>query len=345
MEAVPAYAAVSQSVAQASKVGGRRAGALVNAVLRAVAEDGDDERLFPDRTADPVGFLSTWGSHPRWLVERWLARWPFDDVERLIEADNRKPELHLVPLDLPVEDALAALSGAGIGARAVDLGTGCLELSPGADPRDALSVFPAIIQDPGANLVTRYADLPAGTKLADLCAAPGGKALALSGRASYTLAADRSEIRIRRVRENARRTGRPLGLVVADARRPPLVAMDAVLIDVPCTGTGTLRRHPDGRWRIGPETIDDLRAVQRDMLNAAARLVTPGGLLIYATCSLEPEENADQVDAFLRRHPAFGVEATDAVPAGLVDETGCLSVLPQDTGFDGAYAARLRRAA
>lgn len=150
---------------------------------------------------------------------------------------------------------------------------------------------------------------------------------------------------MRMVRENAQRTGRKLGLVVADARYPPVRGVDAVLLDVPCTGTGTLRRHPDGRWRLAPESVQTLREVQRSLLVSAARLVPPGGLLIYSTCSLEPEENAGQMAWFLEGRPGFAVEATDAVPEELLDAHGCLEVLPQETGFDGSFAARLRRAA
>ncbi len=345
MNGVPDYAAVSQAVTQATQVSGGRAGGLVNAVLRAVATEGDAESLFPDRRVDPVGFLASWGSHPRWLVERWLARWSVEEVTRLVELDNRPPHIHLVPLDHSVEEALRLLADAGIEGWDAGHGSGCVRLASGADPRRALEALPSLVQDPGAHLVTRYADLPVGTKLADLCAAPGGKALALSGRAAYTLAADRSEVRMRMVRDNARRVGRRIGLVVADARHPPIRGFDAVLLDVPCTGTGTFRRHPDGRWRLAPDSLEVLREVQRTLIVAAARLVPPGGLLIYSTCSLEPEENAGQMAWFLEQGGGFAVEATGAVSAELVDDGGYLEVLPQEAGFDGSFAARLRRAA
>jgi len=150
---------------------------------------------------------------------------------------------------------------------------------------------------------------------------------------------------MRMVRDNARRVGRRIGLVVADARYPPVRGVDAVLLDVPCTGTGTFRRHPDGRWRLAPDSLEVLREVQRTLIVAAARLVPPGGLLIYSTCSLEPEENAGQMAWFLEQGGGFAVEATGAVSAELVDDGGYLEVLPQEAGFDGSFAARLRRAA
>ena len=344
MDGVPRYAAVSQSVDQARSFAGKGAAGLVNAVLRGVADHGVEREAFPAFDDDPLGYLERWGSHPRWLLERWLARWPASDVRRLVEANNKKPPLFLVPLDGDLEHAHGALSRAGINSHPVGRGSTCLHLDAGTEPLAALGVLPSFIQDPAANLVTRYADIPPGTKVADLCAAPGGKALAASAAASYTLAADRSHVRMRMVRDNARRTGCPLGMVVADALHPPLREMDVVLLDVPCTGTGTLGRHPDGRWRLDNAELEQMVTLQRALLDAAAKLVPVGGFLIYSTCSLEAEENEEQVAAFLQRRPDFVLAPTDAVPASFLDERGQLVIQPQHHGFDGAFAARLRRA-
>ncbi len=121
-----------------------------------------------------------------------------------------------------------------------------------------------------------------------------------------------------------------------------------VLVDAPCTGTGTLRRRPDARWRLGPERLEGALRLQREILDGCAGVVEPGGVLVYATCSLEPEENEKQVDAFLRRHPGFeraGPARPDALPAGVLDDRGDLRVAPWRHGTDGSYAARLRRSA
>jgi 16S rRNA (cytosine967-C5)-methyltransferase len=128
-------------------------------------------------------------------------------------------------------------------------------------------------------------------------------------------------------------------------RNPPIAGVDVVLLDVPCTGTGTLRRHPDGRWRLGAHQVEELAAVQAEMLDRAQSLVVPGGLLMYSTCTLEPEENERQVKSFLQRHPDFEVVPTEAVPPRFLSDDGFLRVLPQESGFDGAFAARLRRVA
>lgn len=342
---VPDYAAVSQSVDQVRTEMGAGAAGLVNAVLRKVGATGDDLELFPDFESHPADFLATWGSHPRWLVERWLERWGPADVRSLVAANNQRPFIYLVPLDVEPDVGAARLSAAGLPAEPVGRGTRCVRLGDGVTPASALAALPhAIAQDPAANLVAAYADVPTGMKVADLCAAPGGKALAVSGRASYTLAVDRSEARLRMVRDNAARTERPLGLVVADAQRPPLREVDVVFLDAPCTGTGTLARRPDARWRLTPESIAELAEVQRGMLSAAADVVAPGGLLVYSTCTLEPEENEAQAETFLAQRPDFRIEATRAVPVEYLDRCGRLVVTPQASGFDGAFAARLRRA-
>jgi 16S rRNA (cytosine967-C5)-methyltransferase len=344
MTGVPAYAAVSESVELVRAAVGARPAGLVNAVLRQIDTAGDGPEHFPAFESDALGFLEAWGSHPRWLLERWLARWDTDAVRRLVEANNRRPPTSLVPLDVTPEEAALELRNAGLDATAVGDAAPRVQLGEDVVPAEALRVLPrAIVQDAASNLVARYADVPQGMKVADLCAAPGGKTLALASRPIYTLAADRSESRLHMVKENARRVGRPLGLVVADARRPPLRRVDAVLLDAPCTGTGTLARRPDARWRLEPDAVGELAGVQREMLDAAADVVEDGGLLVYATCSLELEENQEQVTAFLRRHPEFAVEPTAAVAPDFIDAEGRLFVTPQDAGFDGAFAARMRR--
>lgn len=345
MDSVPAYAAVSETVQQARGVTGPKTGGFVNAVLRRVSEAGTPESAYPDPDRDPAGFLAAWGSHPRWLVDRWLARWAFDEVRRLIESDNSASPVFLVPLDDTPAEAVHRLAAAGIEAEAVGSGTRTVRLGAAGDVSRALEVAaPAIVQDPAANLVSTYADVPSGTMVADFCAAPGGKALALPAPRLRILAADRSESRIHVLRENALRVGRPVALAVADALRPPIREADVVLLDVPCTGTGTLARHPDARWRLTPESIDEMADLQARMLDAAADVVRPGGLLVYSTCTLEPEENADRIDAFLDDRSDFVVEDSGIVPETYRSDRGFLEVTPHAHGFDGAFGARLRRA-
>src|SRR6185312_13237248 len=196
-------------------------------------------------------------------------------------------------------------------------------------------------------LVTQYACVPTGAIVADLCAAPGGKAVELSRNAGQVFASDASFARLQRVLDNAKRLEiSTMHSYVADARMPAIRPVDLVLVDAPCTGTGTFRRHPDARWRLKVSDLAVMAALQRSILKAAANVVKPGGILVYSTCSLEPEENEEQIDRFLIEHPGWKLDPPPegVVPAAVMDD-GLLRVLPQRHGTDGAFAARLRRPA
>lgn len=347
MDGVPPYAAVSQSVELVRAAGAQRAAGLVNGVLQSLRRRGA-EAAFPDPEADPAGHLSTWGAHPRWLVDRWIRRWGVAETRLLVARNNERPELYLRPVGLTVEEAEQRLTASGVAAERVDAFPESLRVPPPGTAADALAAAPGIIQDPAASSVVRYAAVPEGAAVLDLCAAPGGKAIALSDRASLVVAADRSARRMRRVAENVERLGlgAAVASVVADVRDAPFRPADVVLLDAPCTGTGTLRRHPDGRWRVTEVDLAALVELQRELLDAAASLVRRGGLLIYSTCSIEAEENEERVESFLASHPEFTPEAAEgAVDPALTEEGRWLRVLPQRHGVDGAFAARLRRRA
>ena len=351
MGGVPTYAAISQSVQLTRDARAVAAAPLVNAVLRSLAraiDAGTIDSAFPAAEQDPVGWLTSAGSHPRWLVERWLARWGFEETRALVAANDARPELYIRPVGLGTVEAAQRLADAGVQTEGVAGAPDALRLVPPAAVEDAFAVVPAVVQDPAATLVTRYASVPEGALVADVCAAPGGKGVVLAGEGARVVAADLSRPRLGRVVQARDRLGlrSALGVVAADARRAPFApaSFDVVLIDAPCTGTGTLRRHPDGKWRLRPADLEALVALQREILDAAAELVKPAGVLVYATCSLEPEENEQQVDAFLARDARFRSAPGDhGIDPQLTDGHGRLSALPQHTGFDGAFAARLHR--
>lgn len=342
MDGVPTYAAVSQAVSHVRAVGESRAAGLVNAVLRNVAKAGDTVALFPGFESDPAAFLSTWGSHPRWLVERWLGRWPPGEVRALVEADNQVPPLTLVPLADDTPAAVRAIRAVGGAAEPLGRGSPALRVE-GLSPTEALVAVSGIIQDPGAALVARFAAAFHAERVADLCAAPGGKALYLARSAAYVVAVDPSSARLTLLEENVRRTGSKVGVVRGRAEQPPLARADLVLVDAPCSGTGTLRRHPDARWRLGPGDPLRLKKVQARLLHGASAIVPPGGVLVYSTCTLEPEENQEVVDEFRIAHPDFRPVAPEGLDLPDMDDDGRLLVLPQRTGFDGAFAAAFRR--
>jgi 16S rRNA (cytosine967-C5)-methyltransferase len=180
--------------------------------------------------------------------------------------------------------------------------------------------------------------------VADLCSAPGGKSVELARTAAFVVSADLSASRLSRLLDTKFRLDiLNMAAVAFDARQPAISPVDAVLVDAPCTGTGTFRRHPDARWRLRMSDLAVTALIQRDILRSAARLVKPGGLLIYSTCSLEIEENEAQVENFLSAHPGWRLEPPPdgVVPADTIDH-GFLRVLPHAHGADGAFAARLR---
>lgn len=344
MGSVPPYAAIAQTVELAKRRHGIGASKLANAVLRRL--DRERDALVLPTPNDPLEGIATEYSHPRWLVARWVARWGEADTRALLDANNREAPLVIRPWGVVREQLEAMLEAAGVQVSDAPLVRDSLSISGAA--LTELGAFQQglfFVQDPAATLVTQYAAIPAGATVADLCAAPGGKTVELSRVARTVIAADASAARLARVRETIDR----LELVnvlpmVTDARFPALAPVDAVLVDAPCTGTGTFRRHPDARWRLRTSDLAVLAATQRSILRAAASVVKPGGLLLYSTCSLESEENDAQVETFLAEHPDFVLEPppTDAVPAGVLD-AGRLRVLPQRHGSDGAFAARMRR--
>jgi 16S rRNA (cytosine967-C5)-methyltransferase len=348
MESVPAYAAIAQTVELAKRRHGLGASKLANAVLRRL--DRERESLSVPTAGDPLDALALEGSHPRWLVARWVARWGMAETRRLLEANNQEAPLIARPFHVVREQLEAMLETAGIRVEDAPLARDSIVLSSPVSSLTELGPFRQGLfhmQDPAATLVAQYACVPTGATVADLCAAPGGKAVELSRGAANVFASDLSFSRLQRVLDNANRL--EIGSLhgyVADARYPAIKPVDLALVDAPCTGTGTFRRHPDARWRIKVSDIAVMASAQRAILRSAATVVRPGGLLVYSTCSLEPEENDEQIGRFLVEHPEFRLDPPPegAVPAQVLD-TGLLRVIPHRHGTDGAFAARLRRRA
>jgi 16S rRNA (cytosine967-C5)-methyltransferase len=346
MGSVPAYAAIAQTVELAKSRAGEGAGKLANAVLRRLDRERD-ALTFPT-PVDSIDALAAEFSHPRWLVARWAERWGESDTRRLLAANNAEPPIVVRAVHTTRDDLAALLDAAGIRAAPAPLVDDSLVL---VGPVSSLTEIGAFkrglfhVQDPASTLVTRYAAVPEAAMVADLCAAPGGKSVELARTAGAVFSSDVSPYRLARLRENVARLDLPnVFAYAADARSPAIRAIDAVLLDAPCTGTGTTRRHPDARWRLKPSDLAVMAALQEMLLASAARMVKPGGLLVYSTCSLEPEENDDQVDRFLATHADWRLEPPPAgsVRADVLD-AGRLRVLPQRHATDGAFAARLRR--
>jgi 16S rRNA (cytosine967-C5)-methyltransferase len=306
---VPPHAAVSEAVALARREDSRAAG-FVNAVLRRLQREGAPAE--PDPAADPLAWLTTAGSLPRWLAQRWCSRLGADAAVARARALLEVPPTGF-RLNPRVADAEDRARSAGVEWRSTRV-PGALELVDGhlGGLADEGVVY---VQDVGSQLVARLL-ARAGTsgRVLDACAAPGGKALLLgdvlresSGRVFAAEAALRRLGTLSRLRE---RWGAanvfPLG---ADARQPPFATLfDGALVDAPCSGLGTLARHPDIRWSLRREDLPRQSRRQREILEAIASLVRPGGRLVYSTCSVEDEENGEVVGPFLEAHPEWTLE-------------------------------------
>ncbi len=296
-------------------------------------------------------------SHPVWLVERWLGRFGPERTRALLAADNRRPPVHLRPHAglLDAAELVARLRAEGAEADLHPLDPRCVVLG-GGDPT-ALEAYRQglfAVQDVSAQMVARLIPAAPQGLFVDLCAAPGGKIGAAAERPGGRtfLAADVSLPRLRRLAENARRQHLPLRAVAADARALALRRPAAfALADVPCLGTGTLRRRVDARWQKSPDRLPGLLALQREILSHAADLLAPGGRLLYATCSLEPEENEDMAAWLLEARPDLRpVDLAACVPeelslplAGRPERA--FFVTPESGDCDGAFAVLLERAA
>jgi 16S rRNA (cytosine967-C5)-methyltransferase len=352
----PSFAVVDQAVRIVRRRENEAASRFVNAVLRNVLREGP-QRDFPSPHVDPVGYATTWLSHPRWLVERWAARMGTDEMLRLCRANNERSHLTLrVPGGRRAE-VQQTFAGLGWKSRLLSHGPQALELQTRVPAPLVLheSPVPLVVQDEAAQLVAPLC-LPtleetwrAGApRILDACAAPGGKTTHLAelfeDRATI-VAMDVSSRRSRQLRETLARTGRRASVVIADGRRPPFAGprFDAVLLDAPCTGTGVLARRHDARWRRRPEDLVELAKLQVRLLHFAVDVTRPGGIIVYSTCSLEPEENDAVVNAVLAaRRDVVDTGAAGCVPPDLLGE-GRLRTVPHRHGMDGAFAARLRK--
>jgi 16S rRNA (cytosine967-C5)-methyltransferase len=346
LDRVPPHAAVSTSVDLAREVAGAKAAGFVNAVLRRAGEAGKAAMGTSTEGSPASPALSARYSHPDWLVARWLERFGQESTEALLAWNNRRPVLVVQPgresesqIRRRFEDHRIPFEPAPFGAGLV-----VAERSPAGLPGYAEGAF--IVQDPAQALVIRFADFPADSTVYDACAAPGGKTIALGRSVHAVVAGEARPSRLPRLAENLARAGSgPAFIVAADASRPPLRQCRAVLLDAPCLGTGTFARHPDARWKVTTDALNRLTRRQADLLTGCAALVPPGGLLIYSTCSLEPEENAEQIDRFLAGLPQFRRDPPASVPTELLSDKGDLQLLPQRHAMDGGFAARLRRIA
>ena len=352
----PAYAAVAQAVALARRHGRPGGAGLVNAVLRRAAS-----AAAPSAGGRDAEGLAAAQSHPAWLVARWLRRLGPEETEALLQANNLPPQVTLRANRLRVDGVRlgAELAAAGYAARPGRWLADAVLLDRGGAPGRiaALAEGRCSVQGEASMLVAAVAAPPAGALCLDVAAAPGGKATHLAewmrdrGR---VVANDVSAERVAVCAAAAARLGLTcLETRVGDARALPGAfadQCDVVLCDAPCSGLGALAGRADLRWRKREADIVALAGLQAELIGAAARCVKPGGLLVYSTCTTEPEENGAIVTGLLARRPDFQpVDLRPRLPAGLADDPGAaegwLQLWPHRHGTEGFFIAALRRVA
>jgi 16S rRNA (cytosine967-C5)-methyltransferase len=352
MDAIPARAACDEAVRMARTRGHRGTAGLINAVLRRLADGG--EPPLPDRNANGAAYISVAYSHPRWLVERWIANYGPAVTEAICEANNRPALVCLRPNRLRTNPRELAdlLAVEGMVVTPSPVAAGALRLISGGNPARASAYNKGLftVQGDGSALVGLVAQPPRGGQVLDMCAGVGGKAThmaELMDNHGHLLAVDRQGARLARLNQECTRLGITIiETLEADARALEPGGYDLCLVDAPCSGTGALRRRVDSRWRKAEAQIPQLAALQRELLAKAVALVRPGGAIVYSVCSLEPEEREEVVSAVVARG-GLRVEDCRGIVSGVPDSAfvadgKAISLMPHLHDSDGMFIVRLR---
>ena len=375
LDRVPASAAVDDAVNLVRRARKPSAAGFVNAVLRAAVRQRHQLPLppRPDAAADKgtqagadrataLAYLGITHSHPDWLVARWHGRHGFDACERWVTFNNETPKLTLRANTLTGDRDAAAtqLRAAGVDTvptphapEGLIVVQGNPLRAPDDRPTTGTDASAFVVQDEASQLVSLAVAARPGERILDLCASPGGKTLAMAGDMRDTGVLVACDVRARRVRlltDTVRTSGATcirLAHVAASGPLPFGPVFDRVLVDAPCSGLGTIRHDPDVRWRRSEDDLARFAIDQRRLLDRAATLVRPSGRLVYATCSSEPDENEDVVDAFLSTHDDFALVdlRADASPTlrPVLDARGMLRTLPFVHGLEAFFTAALVR--
>ncbi len=354
LDRVPDHAAVNESVSLAKNdTRTRPFSGVTNAVLRKIIKQ--KRRLpKPDKNDSLISRLSVTYSHPTWLIQRWLDRFGLTKTKKLLNFNNSRPEFFLrrkikgLSRQQFESDVQSICDVPGSGYKNL-----YYRIKKTSFPEDIrmLQHGYCTVQAESSGWVVSLLDIKNGDKLLDICSAPGGKMSLmseLSGESGAVCACELKQQRIKKVKETVIRMN--LGNVfylLADGTAPPFNGnFDKVLIDAPCSGTGVMHRHPDARWNRKEKDIERIVTVQKNLLNGVAPYIVPKGILVYATCSLEKEENHSQIEEFLKDHPEFVLEelfGLGLVKDTYIDNKGFLSITPFEHKMDGMFAARMRK--
>ena len=354
LDQIPAHAAIHTTVelARYNRLTGLTG--FVNGLLRQYARQADrgDPLQLP---TDPIQRLGVQYSYPDWMVAVWQAQLGLSETEELCHTLNQPPAitLRINPLQTDLATVQAQLQGAGVQTHPVPPLPQALEIEGNPGPIHRLPGFETgdwTVQDASAQLVSHLLEPQPTSIVVDLCAAPGGKTTHLAElmqNQGTIWACDRTASRLRKLRQNLQRLHLTnVQLWTGDSRELPaqIPPADAILVDAPCSGLGTLHRHADARWRQTPATVQELTVLQAELLAASAQRVKPGGLIVYATCTLHPAENETLIQQFLAQHPQWSLEPPPPhdITAPFTLEQGWLKIWPHQRAMDGFFMARLR---
>ena len=347
---VPASAAVNESVNLVGRAHVSSARTFVNAVLRRAAREPDYSPAAD--IADPLERIAIQTSHPRWLIERWSKAFGVEETELMARANNEPPPIaiRLVKTNADEKDVLDKLRSAGAELVPSEIAKGAWRVSGAtAKLRELSERGELYIQDEASQLVAEVVNAQPGDRVLDVCAAPGGKTTLIAERASdeaEVLAMDVSPRRLATIQGTIQlHQLKSIKLMLGDASLPlpfDSGSFDRVLLDAPCSGTGTLRHNPEIRWRLTNDDINQLAEQQKRFLMNAAAVVKPGGLLVYSTCSIEAEENEEVVQDFLSSDDQF-TQVSLPLNGDLVTNSGAARTWPHRHGTDGFFIAVLER--
>lgn len=347
---IPHSAAINESVEIIKRLKGERSAGIVNGVLRNVLRHIDDIR-YPNTNEDNLWYYSVIYSHPRWLVKRWTDIFGDTETERMLKANVQRPTLTLRTnlLRATPEQIAEWLDVQQIPYSVSKYLPQSLQVSSLRDiaSNDVFTNGWISVQDVSASLAAVLAAPKEKQTVIDLCAAPGGKSFYIAELMKNTgkvISIDKYEAKLRFIKSGAERLGLSgIQTEVADARTYKHAPVDIVIADVPCSGHGTLSKKPDIKWKREATDIQKLVTLQREIMANAVNLVKVGGALLYSTCTVEPDENFQNVEWFLKQYPNFMLdEAENYLPQDVCSQ-GCMQTFPHRHGTDGAFAARLVR--
>jgi len=351
LDRVPDHASVNETVNLAKSGEQSKAFAgTVNAVMRALIKN-KKIIVLPDGKTDLSKRLSVEYSHPQWMIDRWLKHYGLAKTKKILTFNNEKPPIFLrrsmrLITRQQFESDVRLLCDAATGYR--DL---YYRLKRNLLPENIELINQGLcnIQAPSSGWVVALMDVARGEHLFDVCAAPGGKSVLmaeLAGESGTVCACEVEYTRLEKLVQTASnmRLNNVFPLAADGKNLPIRGTFDKVLLDAPCSATGVLHRHPEARWIRTHDDLVRLTIVQEELLDAAAQLVDKNGIIVYSTCSLEPEENELQVEKFLQKHPEFEVDVCPGVvPARFIDNKGYLRITPYEHDMDGMFAVRLRK--